>query len=399
MYILKNAIKNIGRNKGRNILLLSLSLFIITMSVVSMMLNDYANKSADYYRSTYGSRVTIVESKKDEIDKEILLSFTESSLLSKSEKRATVRITGNHLKVLDDDKTQFLKWSAISDFEVEETFESGEKKIIEGKHISKSNEVIISKRLAELNNLKVGDHLTIGEQDKVLLTIVGIYNNVSLHANENPSGDSYTNVWNEIYTNWETMKESPIFKEKATCSIDLYLKKPADISLLRTELLQKGMPESYILTQDLETYKEKMQPVYQLQDISYKLMYGVIGVGGILLILISVMGVRERKYEVGVLRAIGMYKHHIARGFLYESFMMTTIALLISLIISVFCIVPITMNMLIGTHLSEMIHVTLSYKDILYSTFLSLTLALISSLGGLFVIMRYSPRRIITEKD
>lgn len=396
MYILKNAIKNIARNKGRNILLLSLSLFIITMSVVSMMLNHYANKSADYYTSTYGSRVTIIESHKDEIDKEILLSFTESSLLSKSEKRGTARINGNYIKVLDDDKTQFLKWSATSDSGVDEAFESGEKKIIKGKQISKSNEVLISKRLAELNNLKVGDHLTIGDNDKVLLTIVGIYNNVSLHANENPSGDSYTNVWNEIYTNWQTMKESPIFKEKATCTVELYLKNPNDMNLLRIELLKKGMPESYILTQDLETYKEKMQPVYQLQDISYKLMYGVIGVGGLLLILISVMGVRERKYEVGVLRAIGMYKHHIARGFLYESFIMTTIALLISLVISVVCIVPIIMNMI---HIHETIRVTLSYKDILYSICLSLTLALISSLGGLFVIMRYNPRRIIAEKD
>lgn len=399
MYILKNAIKNIGRNKGRNLLLLFLSLFIMTMSVVSMMLNHYTNNLTDYYTSTYGSKVTIIESKKDMIDKETLLSFTESSLLNKSEKSGTAKMNVKNIRVLDDDKTQSLKWTATSYPEVDETFESGEKKIIKGKQLSKSNEVLISKRLAELNNLHVGDSFSIGEQDKVSFIIVGIYNNTSLHADENPSGDSYTNSWNEIYTNWETMKESPIFKEKAQCSVDLYLKNPADITLLRTELLKKGMPESYILTQDLETYKEKMQPVYQLQDISYKLMYGVIGVGSTLLILISVMSVRERKYEVGVLRAMGMNKYQIARGFLYESFVMTTLALLLSLILSAFCIMPIIMNMVIVTHTNEIIHVSLSYKDILYTTLLSLTLAFISSLGGLFVIMRYNPRRIISERD
>lgn len=401
MYLLKNALKNIYRNIGRNILIMLLCVFIICMSAISMMMHNYASVSAEYYTSTIGSKVNILASSLEPIDQKTMLSFSNSKLLTKSEKIGTLPVLVKQLKVLDEDHVSAIKWIATSKNEIDETFESAEKVIIEGKKYRKENEVIISKKFAQLNQLSINNKIRIFSKDgkkELTLTIVGIYNNVSLQADKNVNNQSYANQWNDIYTSWDTMKQSSLF-EDASCTVELYLKDPSDIVNLREELLEKGMPKSYLLSQDIDTYNQKMEPIHQLQEISSNMMYAVIFIGGMLLMIVSIMAVRERKYEVGVLRSMGMCRKDIAKGFLYESFIMTMIALVISLLISVVLALPlikiIMNNQVLSIHLNHL----LSSQNIIICTFMSFVLALVSSAGGLFIIMRYEPRRILSEKD
>lgn len=402
MYILIHAVKNLWRNRGRTLLLLILTTLIITLSAVSMLLQDHAKQSAAYYASTYGSKVSILSSSKETIDNRVLLSFRKSSLLHSSELTGAVSVLPKECKVLDasDNGGDYVKWIATNQADVDEGFASKEKKLIEGSMFTKPNEVIISKRFAELNGLHVNDQITLTNQNKtesIVSTIVGIYNNMSLQADLNMGGTSYTNEWNTIYSNWETLQESRFFPE-AALSIALFLKQPDDLSALRNELIEKGMPETYLLSQDTATYEQKMQPIRQLQELSSHLMMAVIGVGGMLLVIVSIMAIRERIYEVGVLRAMGMKKAQIARSFLYEAFVDTFIALLFSI-----CIASLFAPWIIGLFmnqdevLKEMVHVRLTMDMILHCSLLSLGLALISSISGLFVIMRYEPRKILTQ--
>lgn len=401
MYLLRNALKNIHRNIGRNILIMLLCVFIICMSAISMMMHNYASVSAEHYTSTIGSKVNILASSLEPIDQKTMLSFSNSKLLTKSEKIGTLPVLVKQLKVLDEDHVSAIKWIATSKNEIDETFESAEKVIIEGKKYRKENEVIISKKFAQLNQLSINDKIWISSKDgkkELTLTIVGIYNNVSLQADKNVNNQSYANQWNDIYTSWDTMKQSSLF-EDASCTVELYLKDPSDIVNLREELLEKGMPKSYLLSQDIDTYNQKMEPIHQLQEISSNMMYAVIFIGGMLLMIVSIMAVRERKYEVGVLRSMGMCRKDIAKGFLYESFIMTMIALVISLLISVVLALPlikiIMNNQVLNIHLNHL----LSSQNIIICIFMSFVLALVSSAGGLFIIMRYEPRRILSEKD
>lgn len=405
MYILKHALKNIGRNKGRNCLLLIVSLLIIMLSAIAMLLHNYATKSANYYASTYASKVSVITTPNEEINVSTLLSFTNSSLLNRSEQIGTMAVFIKNSKPIDakDASSDTIKWMASSHPKIEEAFESGEKKIISGKIPNKEKEVLISTRLAKQNQLQVGDSLIIqvaNDSQSIKFTISGIYNNTSLQANDNPLGTTYSNPWNEIYTNFDTMKRSSFFETYAKCSITLFLKNPSDLSKLREELLKKGMPTSYLLIQDTDTYNQKMQPVHQLVDISNKLMYATIGVGSLLLILISVMTIRDRKYEVGVLRAMGMKKTQLAKSFLYESFTMTILALILSLSSASYLAKPIMAKVIQQENTTqENINTSLSKTNISNCTLLSLGLALLSSTGGLCIIMRYEPRKILTEKD
>jgi len=59
MYIIQNALKNIMRNKGRNILLAAITLAIITTTVVTLMISNTSDRIIAEYRSLFGTEVTI----------------------------------------------------------------------------------------------------------------------------------------------------------------------------------------------------------------------------------------------------------------------------------------------------------------------------------------------------
>jgi putative ABC transport system permease protein len=55
----------------------------------------------------------------------------------------------------------------------------------------------------------------------------------------------------------------------------------------------------------------------------------VLIIGGIILVVLNMINIRERKYEVGVLRAIGMKKGKVALQFISELFIVTFLAITI----------------------------------------------------------------------
>ncbi|MCL2427558.1 MAG: hypothetical protein FWD05_14640, partial [Oscillospiraceae bacterium] len=59
MYLITNAIKNLARNKGRNILLVFVTLAIIIGAVVTLTIHNAASRVIDEVRLDIGSRVTI----------------------------------------------------------------------------------------------------------------------------------------------------------------------------------------------------------------------------------------------------------------------------------------------------------------------------------------------------
>ena len=59
MYIFKNAMKNIYRNKGRNILIGIIILGIIVSTVVAFSINTTTDEIIKDYKNRFGSEVTL----------------------------------------------------------------------------------------------------------------------------------------------------------------------------------------------------------------------------------------------------------------------------------------------------------------------------------------------------
>jgi putative ABC transport system permease protein len=68
-----------------------------------------------------------------------------------------------------------------------------------------------------------------------------------------------------------------------------------------------------------------------MSNASVTFMVVVLILGAITLALLSYMAVRERKYEVGVLRAMGLERRKIAFGMITESIMIAAMCLVIGL--------------------------------------------------------------------
>ena len=71
-------------------------------------------------------------------------------------------------------------------------------------------------------------------------------------------------------------------------------------------------------------------------------------IGGVILVVLNIFNVRERKYEVGVLTAMGMKKWKVAAQFICEILVVTMIAVVIGAGVGAVSSVPVTNALLEG---------------------------------------------------
>ncbi|MGL5695218.1 MAG: ABC transporter permease, partial [Peptostreptococcaceae bacterium] len=309
-------------------------------------------------------------------------------------------------------------------------FKSGTRKIIEGKMPEKNNEAIVSDQFAKLNNLKVGDNMKIqNPQDpekleSLELSISGIYYDGAKSDNNYGIKHHMLNRGNEIITTPETLK---LYDEKSsedlvTMDAKYYLKDPDLLNAFNEEAHEQGLSELFDLSVDASSYNSIVKPVEGLKGISKIFMTLVLGFGGSVLVLISILAIRERKYEIGVLRAMGMKKGKVALGLIFETLSMIAISLSLGLTIGSISAQPIS-NMLLQGQIEaqkqaesmsmtvgiggpsstapalEKLDVFLSSEAIIGITLIALLLGVVSAGIGILYINRYEPRKILTERN
>ena len=91
-----------------------------------------------------------------------------------------------------------------------------------------------------------------------------------------------------------------------------YLKQPNMLAAFEAELREKGLPDDYIVRTDESAFESIVGPVEGLNKLSLTFLIIVLALGAIILALLSAITIRERKYEIGVLRAMGMKKKIVA---------------------------------------------------------------------------------------
>ena len=65
----------------------------------------------------------------------------------------------------------------------------------------------------------------------------------------------------------------------------------------------------------MENHEYSLVPLNNLSKFALTLLIVVLAVGGVVLVAITLLNVRERKYEIGVLTAIGVNKVKVAAQF------------------------------------------------------------------------------------
>lgn len=110
-----------------------------------------------------------------------------------------------------------------------------------------------------------------------------------------------------------------------------YLKQPDMLPAFESELRNKGLPESYAVKNDESAFESVAAPVESLKELSFTFLIIVLALGVIIMVLLSVISIRERKYEIGVLRAMGMKKKKVALGLWTEIIAITCICFILGM--------------------------------------------------------------------
>ena len=387
MYVLANSLRNLLRNKGRNLIMGAIILVMLVALSVSAVIGATTDRIVADYKSRFGSDVTISYNQ-EKVNKILMsgagevpgitpeqyLAFGKSSYLKQMTYTTTLATSMDGLKGVDEDaqnesglqfgstgadvqtwssdgaSTPQVNWNAklvgySSNMEIP-SFKDGTRKLVEGEMPKGADEIIVSQDLAKLNGLKVGDSITLATNMKKTtvkrpLKIVGIYYDGTKTAAEGGMvpAIAMTNPKNELIAPADTVlnysREIAKTDDIELNFIDLQatyvLRSPDDLSAFEEEVRAKGLPDVYDVTTDAASYNRIVKPMEGVSNIVGTFTLVVLVIGASILVFLTVLSIRERKYEAGVLRAMGMSRFAVARGFVYESLALTAICLALGL--------------------------------------------------------------------
>lgn len=471
MYLIGHALKNMVRNKGRYLLIGAVLIICLTSITVSAMIHFTTEAVIDDYSDRFGASVyftpdlrkllALMEPDENgmyhdpEITSEQYLAFSKSDAVKNTLFQGSRQTYSDKLVGLDqggeenfyasggwdgfwtpsseDSSDTHMQRQApntvvlgYSDYSLMEDFAQGLRELDEGSFFEASGECMVSRDFADLNGLKPGDHLELQdvntpEVETLHLTVCGIYLDITTPQ---PNGRDWAldNRRNEILTGFSTLEDHSTLGLYVTAVY--YLKNPGLAAEFESYVRKNGLHEVYNVNVDAESYNRIVKPVESLKSISTTFLVVILLVGCLILILLSMLGVRERKYEIGVLRAMGMSKAKVAFGLICESVCVMVLCLCIGLGMGSLIAQPVS-NMIMEeqeiaveqrpqadygdiifttTGLSETasalqeVDIVLTPESIVFTFIISLALCLLTNITGIFYITRYEPMKILSER-
>jgi len=290
---------------------------------------------------------------------------------------------------------------AYSDASTIKDFNTDEKELTEGRMFENPGEVLISTDLASLNNIKLGDVIHISGNSKthdnttIDLTVVGIFKDLKGAVSTDPNDISAGA--DDLFTSFDTLYNAHFYRTSLD-TMKFYLNNPDATAPFLQELRDKGLPEMFIPYYDLKSYNSIVEPVKKMSGIAVTFGVVILITGATILVFLSISNIRERKYEVGVLRSIGMKKHQLARGMVYESLSLVTAFTVVGLLIGGLLAKPIA-GMLLGTTDGLDAAAGFSMGPLPFVLLIAAVLGILSSLTGILYITRYEPMKILQERN
>lgn len=252
-------------------------------------------------------------------------------------------------------------------------FVSGSSKVTDGEIFgidSDAYQCVISTELAAYNGLGVGDTITLvnpnNEEQTFTFTITGLYTYTSSSGSGlNRRFSTAMDPANQIYTSYAALNSVITYTmNNATISTDdsgneqstalraatagIYVfSNVDDYNSFTTDVRAMGLSDSYtVASADLSRYESSLVPIQNTAKFADMMLWIILGIGGSILVVLNIFNIRERKYEVGVLTAIGMKKGTVALQFVTELLVVTFIAIIIGTGIGAVTSVPVSNNLL-----------------------------------------------------
>ena len=390
MYIIKNAWINIKRHLGRNILIGLIVLVVALSSTIALSINTSGNKLIESYKDKNELAVSFrldMSKLRDESNTYTKLTvsdienYADSDYVSSYYYTLDTSLSSDDIEAIDMsekfepkdngdapnsempdrgqgkenmDSQGDYKITAYSDPSYIENFINGTSKITSGSMITKDDEenhIVISEELATQNDLEVGDEITfyLPSDSSITYTfeITGIFETTDDSASDDFMNINVLNAQNQIYTT-VTAINNILEDDNSSNSLNatIYLKNQDDLEAYAEEVKDKGLSDYYTLSDNTDEITSTLTPIKNISNFSMTFLIIILIVGAIILAVINILNIRDRKYEIGVLRAIGMSKTKLILSLLTELFIVTVIAFIIGIIGGKLLSQPVTNKML-----------------------------------------------------
>ncbi len=195
---------------------------------------------------------------------------------------------------------------------------------------------VVGKALAEKNSLKVGSTFTAYD---TTITVVGIYD----------TGTEFSNAGLLMpLSTLQRLSNQTGAITSATATVD-----SSDNLAATTTTIKNNLGSKADVTNEQETADNAVIPLKSVAAIALYSFIGAIVAGAVIIFLTMMMIVRERRREIGVMKAIGSSNATTMLQFAVESVTLTVIGLVVGFVFTIFAAGPITNAMVASSSSSN----------------------------------------------
>ena len=438
MNVGKRAFLYLTRKKGKNLLLgivfLLISFSLLTGSAVYLGIRQVSED----LRSDIGASFNIRPYEQFDVNNG-QVSSKGTPVMDEQSIRRVISIVGKELKCYNTEHSGYVKGEnlsflagtghseesnmgtvkAVRDSSLCQAFLDEEYELAEGKHIKSEDngKILISKALAEQNNLAVGNKITLthaklGSDDGVYTDLMkekSAYETVEIkgiydikNASDNALNPTAKKAENLIFSDSQLLinlqeQEQGVYEGE----ISFFIADPLYLDKMVSEIkwIDSIAWNNHIINANDFKYSEIAEQFQSMQKVVVALLAVAAVLGFLVLMLILTFRIRGRMQEAGILLAVGKSKQQIIGQFLIEAMILLWIGFLVAIII--FLPLADTLN----SFLFDSITQSTIHKNYLQPDFLHFVILLIlENLGVLLtvlvcsgVILSLKPKEILTK--
>ena len=346
------AVLHTARKWKKTLLLFFLLVFIVTLVLSGLAIADAQEEQAEELRGTTGASFTVERdistggwsgnaSTQEFLSEDMIQQIAsldgvagyDASLIT------LPRMFNDKGEELAHENYSFYNYGSYNS-QYHELFLSGRFELVEGRHITDdmTGSILISRELAEWNDLKLGDTLTgiyYPENDTpaVDVEIVGIFDVVAdkddqINMYDDTSYYDYSSfafcsmdVAEGLIKGWgedgEGISEAYFYVSDAA-QLDSVIAEAQDISSINWN--------NYKITANDEVYQNISGALSDTNTLVTTLIVVITAVSVMMITLILSMSIRSRKREIGILLAVGIEKTAVVLQYVLETFLIATVA-------------------------------------------------------------------------
>jgi putative ABC transport system permease protein len=369
MNFIKRAWLSLIAKKGRSLLLILVTSAIMLFVLAGILIHDAANTATENAKANIGATLTLsanreaafknMQSKASAGSKPKLnmasVKLSDAKKIAKlnnvsgysanvstsvnADDFDTISTTsttmGGGMPGQTSSSTGDITVSGVTSTSASSNFEDGTYKITKGRGLKASDantkNIVVESELAKQDDLKVGDTIKVkkptGTKTSYTMKIVGIYKATSSSASTQ-MGPGASDPANTIYTSYtfaNTVKGSKY--ANTADSVTFEISAPSKITSVKKAGNKIINNTKFSLSANDTNYKMVKSSMKNVKSFADKIVWLVAIAGTIILALIVILMIRERRHEIGILLSMGESRWKIIGQFFTELFIVLVVAI------------------------------------------------------------------------